>query len=136
MKTYRRTSWHTWIAAGDIVLAVVFGFFVFFLLNVLSLGLLITLGTLGVFFLALGLVHYFVWGRDLTTPSARVRQAAAQDQATICDLFVFELNESERLELLSLLEKSLPSRDGEPNVDSRSLALRRSLADKLRMFGA
>ena len=144
MKTYRQTSWHTWIAMGDVVLAGLFGLFIFVLLNVVSLGLLVTLATVGVLFLIFGLAHYFVWGRVMTSPTTRLDQSAPKDRPATSGLFVFELNENERLELLRLLEESLPPKDalsGEPIVsketrDSRKLSLRHNLVDKLRMFGA
>jgi len=144
MKIYRQTSWHTWIAMGDVVLAGLFGLFIFVLLNVVSLGLLVTLATVGVLFLVFGLAHYFVWGRVMTSTPTHLGRSAVTDQPATSGLFVFELNENERLELLQLLEESLPPKNApsdEPIVsketrDSRKLSLRRNLVDKLRMFGA
>ena len=80
----------------------------------------------------------------MTAPTTRLDQSAVNDRPATSGLFVFELNENERLELLRLLEESLPPKDalsGEPIVsketrDSRKLSLRHNLVDKLRMFGA
>ena len=64
MKTYRQTSWHTWIAMGDVMLAGLFGLFMFVLLNVVSLGLLVTLATVGILFLVFGLALFRLGSSD------------------------------------------------------------------------
>jgi hypothetical protein len=123
---------------GDVVLAGMFGLFVFVLLNVVSLGLLVTLATVAGLFLVFGLAHYLIWGRTMQTPVTQAGQPAVENGSNLP--YAVELTEDERLELICLLELSLPLKramNGNPaDWSEPELALRRTLLDRLRLFGA
>jgi hypothetical protein len=133
------TRWKMWFIGWDVMLAALAGVGIFIFLNVVSLGFLSSAVTVAGIVAALGLGHYLIWGRVFARGAAReMRQV--QDQARLSetsetkppDEFLLELNDRERMELLQLLELSLAGRAESGN----SVAIRRKLQDKIRMFGA
>ncbi|HMF19061.1 MAG TPA: hypothetical protein VKE98_17765 [Gemmataceae bacterium] len=109
-------------------MAVLLGIFLFVLFNIVSMGLLVTLITVGILFGVFGLGHYLWWGRPLK--SRMSTQSPPVQPAEPADTFVVELTDEERAEPIQLLEQSSAA------GMSRSAALRRDLLSKLRMFGA
>jgi len=128
-------TWRSWLILSDILTGCLLGLFAFIVLDFLSAGVFTTIVSLCVLFFALGLVHFFLWGQSIPT---RVRPVAPTKREPL----VVEIDDSERLELLQLLEGSLhlrtPSvrREAEAERSPEHAAVRRRLLDKIRMFGA
>jgi hypothetical protein len=132
----------------DVVLAVVAGVMIFVFLGVTSFGVLGSVLTVAGILAAFGIGEYLLWGRVLGREVARKTQRGqAQglpDETSATqppDEFLLELNDRERMQLLQLLERSLPPATGWPEGSwpegsENGAAIRRELRDRLRMFGA
>lgn len=129
-------SWRSWLILSDIVTGGLLGIFAFVVLDFLSAGVFTSIVTLCVLFFALGLVHYFLWGQSIPTRTQTVAPARMRTP------LVVEIDDSERTELLHLLEGSLhlrtprDRREVEEEKSPEHAAVRRRLLDKIRMFGA
>jgi hypothetical protein len=143
LPTVGETQWKTWFIGWDVMLAVLAGVMIFFFLDVASFGVLGSAVTVAGIVAAVGLGHYLLWGRVFARGVARERQRV-QDQARRMetseteppDEFLLGLNNRERMELLQLLEHSSAGTTGGREDSGDSVAIRRELQDKLRMFGA
>jgi hypothetical protein len=137
------TQWKTWFIGWDVMLAALAGVVIFFFLDVASFGVLGSAVTVAGIVAAVGLGHYLLWGRVFARGVVRERQRV-QDQAGRLetskteppDEFLLRLNNRERMELLQLLEHSLPGATGGREESKNSTPIRRELQDKIRMFGA
>ena len=132
-----KTTWKRWLTFWEVVLAFVIGIVLFVILNILSAGILLMFVAVGVGFVALAAIHYLLWGQEFSWLVLRQHryleaQSHAHVEPTHMDDFVVELNDSERTELLQILEHSL----AEKTMDQKKTALRREMVEKLRMFGA
>jgi hypothetical protein len=121
---------------GNIVLAVLFGLVATAILGLTTAGMVVTLVTVTLLFLVVGLLHFFLWGRSAVPERKRQGvEVVSRTEVQPADLVNVELTEEERLELIELLETSMSS----PSLASgtpRRQAERQALRQKLRMFGA
>jgi hypothetical protein len=123
-----------WLVMSDVLLAVVFGATLVLILDALSGGLLISVAMTSAFLAVTGLLHYWLWGRAMSRGTATFMAPSM-----IKDTFLVELNDDERVELLSLLKSALQGADAvehAPKLNGNSMALRKSLAEKLQRYGA
>lgn len=134
MQIHRQSRGQSWIVLGYVILAALFGLFLFVLLNLVTGELLITMITVAVLFVILACAHYWVWGHE-TAPSIRYEGKISTATApTAPRLFVIEMDDLERAALLKLLEQSLSS-----NADKEgpvSEPVYRRIRDKIHDFGA
>ena len=103
--------------------------------------MIITAVTVG----AIGLVHYFFWGREFLKDVAPARAAAAtlarteRDSVQPAPPVILELTERHRVELIRVLEEWLATTGtaarSAPQSRDTNEAVREAL-DKLRSFGA
>jgi hypothetical protein len=132
-----KSYWKRWTTFWEVIFIFLVGMFLFAILYVVSAGLVITLAMAGACFIVLASIHYLLWGRGFSWAvlperhDLESRSPAAGDAAHLDD-FVVELNDSERKELMELVQHSLA--DAAP--DAKTTAVRRELLNKLRMFGA
>ena len=126
----------------DVVLAVVTGVMIAVFLGIASVGILGSMLTVVCILAAFGLGQYLLWGRILARAVARQTQRVQAEAQSFeprpkqpPDEFFLELNEQERMELLQLLERSLPAATIEEGSGDGA-AIRRELRDRIRMFGA
>jgi hypothetical protein len=136
------SRWKPRFIGWDVMLAVLAGGMIFFLLDVVSFGILISAVTVAGIVAAVGLGHYLLWGRVFGRGVVReTQQVEAQDRgletsgSKAPDEFLLALNNRQRKELLQLIEHSLPAATGEKGSEDGS-AIRRELQDTIRMFGA
>jgi hypothetical protein len=127
----------------DIVLAVFAGLMIFVFLGVASFGVLGSALTVAGILAAFGLGEYLLWGRVFgrrvvreTQPVQAQARSPKTSKTQPPDEFLLELNDRERMQLLQLLERSLPPATGRPERSENGAAIRRELRDRLRMFGA
>jgi hypothetical protein len=126
----------------EVLLALIFGAFVFAILALVTGDLLVnlipTVGAMALF----AVCHYFLWGQvawQEVAPERRKEEARARlqpEQVKPSDELSQALDERERVELMSVLERSL--RDNSPG-DGRSAQQKetiREVLDRLHGFGA
>jgi hypothetical protein len=131
-------QWKTRFAGWDVMLAALAAMMIFVFLDVASLGILGSTVTVAAIVAAVGLGHYLLWGRAFERRVTGERQRL-QDQAgrqsvresESLDRFVLELTDRERMELLQLLAAT-EAHEGRED----SAAVRRTLLERIRMFGA
>jgi hypothetical protein len=136
------TRWKPQFIGWDVMLAVLAAVMLFFLLDVVSFGILSSAVTVAGIVAAVGLGHYLLWGRVLGRGVVRERQRVeAQNRGpetsgtNAPDEFLLALNDRQRKELLQLIEHSLPAATGGERSEDGS-AIRRELQDAIRMYGA
>jgi hypothetical protein len=127
----------------DVVLAVLAGVMIFFVLDVVSFGVLASAVTVAGAVAAFGLGHYLLWGRVFARRVVRERQRVQAQARRIegseqgpPDEFLLGLNDRQRTQLLQLLEGSSPAATGGREGSEDGAAIRRELRDRIRMFGA
>jgi hypothetical protein len=133
--------WKSQFIGWDVMLAVLAAVMIFFLLDVVSFGILSTAVTVAGIVAAVGLGHYLLWGRRFGRGVVReMQQVEAQNRGPETsgteapDEFLLALNDRQRKELLQLIGRSLPAATGEGG--EHGSAIRRELRDALRMYGA
>jgi hypothetical protein len=141
--TAEHAQWKMWFFRWDVILAALAGVMIFFILNVASIGVLGSALTVTGIVAAVGLGHYWLWGRAFARGVMRERQQVQERDhrsktsgAEPPDEFPLELNDRERTELLQLLEHSLPAATEGRKGSRDSEAVRREFKERVRMFGA
>jgi hypothetical protein len=136
------TPWKSRFIGWDVMLAVLAAVMIFFLLDVVSFGILSSAVTVAGIVAAVGLGHYLLWGRVFGRRVVREGQRVeAQDReletsgTKAPDDFLLALNDRQRKELLQLIEHSLPAATAGDGSEDGS-AIRRELQDTIRMYGA
>jgi len=136
MNYVQHSPWRKWTVLWQVLFASLFAVVIFIGLNVLSAGIFLSMLTVSLAFAAFALAHYWIWGREMThevaglpRPATETRPLGAVQSPPVVDIAI-ELSEPQRVELMQVLEQSLPQ------VQGRQAALRREVLDKLRMYGA